>query len=530
MAAQLSASPAEVADQLFARWNRPESPGCAAGVMLDGKVVLERGYGLANLEHAIPITAQTRFYLGSTSKEFTALTVLLLAGRGRLHLEDSVRKHLPGLPAFYQPVTIRHLLEHTSGARDYIGLWTIQGGTDEETLSDEFVFDLIARQKKLQFVPGDEFLYSNSGYFLLAQLVRPVAMRPFPLLAEELVFAPLGLKNTLYYLDHTVPLPKRATGHSPAAQNRYRLNSMTLDIGGDGGVFTTLEDTLAWLRVLEAPEGPYAAAIAQMRTPARLNGGDSAEYGRGLMLRPYKGVPAISHAGGLRGYRSEILWIPSRRFAAVCLCNTSDVEAPRMARLLADAYLALPDPPAAAVAQASLERKAGVFRDLDSGDILQIGAQNGQLTADYTGFQFVLRAETPMRFRSVNAPIDFQIEFRDAGRQDEPRFLRVESETHKPARYERVTLATAPPSNPREYEGEYLSEEAKARVRVAFREGHLHFEQNGRSVGNLQAIVADRFRLSNLNVEFVRDAEKRISGLRLNTGRVRGLEFRRAPR
>jgi len=490
-------------------------------------VVLERGYGMADLEHAVPIASNSKFYLGSTSKEFTAMTVLVLAQQGRLQLDDPLRKYIPTLPSLLRAVTVRHLLEHSSGIRDYVGLWTLSGAGDDTPLNDRQVMDMIERQKSLNFTPGDEFLYSNSGYFLLAQLMRPMMMRPFPDLARLLVFDPLGLNATQFHVDRFGLVAHRAVGHSPVARGRYRLNTQTIEVAGDGGLFTTLTDVFQWLRVLENPEGVYAAAVAQMRTKAKLNSGDLSEYGRGLMLKPYKGVEIVSHVGGFRGYRSEILWIPARKFAVACLCNTSDIDAGRMARLVADIWLGLKDPAGIKVPVKDLERKSGVFLDPASGDVLQISVQGEQLLADYTGFQFQLRAETPLRFRSLNAPIDFEIEFRNAGARDEPRFLRVESEAHKPVRMERVTLNPMPPAKPEQFTGEFHSDEAQSLMRIHMVEGRLQVDQNDQLVGNLEPLVGDRFKLANLNVEFVRGDGGQVTAFRLNTGRLRGLLFTR---
>ncbi len=492
--------------------------------------MVEKGYGMASLEYQLPITARSRFYLGSTSKEFTALTVLQLAEQGRLSLDDSIRRHFRQLPAYTEAVKVRHLLEHTSGIRDYIGLWTINGAGDDTPLNETQVFRLLERQSALNFAPGSEFLYSNSGYFLLAQLTRPLAQRQFPDLARELIFAPLGLADTLYYTDRFAILPNRAQGHSPTgSQGAYRLNNATLDLAGDGGVFSSLQDVLTWLKLLDSPPPAYAASIKAMMTPARLNSGGLAEYGRGFMLRQFKGIDIIQHPGGLRGYRSDILWIPSKRLGVACLCNTSDIDAGRMTRQIASLYLNLPDPPIVKLHIAQLQRKTGQFRDTDSGDILQLQMQGDQLVANYTGFQFALQAATPTRFRSApGSPLDFELQFKSDGDRDLPSFQRVEAESHKPARYQRIKLDPTPPASPKDYEGTFISTEVDAQCRIRFEEGQLQFEQNGLAMGALAHIAGEYFALANLNVEFLREGGK-VVGMKLNTGRVRGLRFQRLP-
>jgi CubicO group peptidase (beta-lactamase class C family) len=522
-------------ESLFARWNSPQSPGCAAAVLKQGDVVWQRGFGMANLEHAIPITPQSAFYLGSTSKQFTAMTVLLLVERGKLGLDDPIRRWLPQLPEYLQPVTIRHLLEHTSGIRDYITLWNLTNPEDDAALSEVYVNELLLRQKELNFAPGTEFLYSNSGYFLLSQIVRPAAFRHLADLAEETVFRPLGMNSTRYYRDRFAILPRRATGYSPApAANdmipgSIRINTATLDVTGDGGVFTTLEDVAKWDKLFADPQPPFAGAIARMMTQVALPSGDKAEYGRGLMLRRVNGYDTVSHMGGLRGYRSDILRIPSEHTTIACLCNASDADAGALSRLIMEAILP-PRPPATPpkLTAEELKRKVGAFQDRLTGDLLQIMIQNDTLIADFNGFRMPLMPETPMRFRSAAGPLRFEVEFRANGSTDEPRFLRNEAESHRETAFERVQLLAGPPANLGQYEGRFFSAEARATLEVRLVDGNLELYQQERPVGRMQATTPDRFHLGALNVEFLRDASKSVEGLRLNTGRVRRLLFTKA--
>lgn len=519
-------------EAVFSKWNSPKSGGCAVSVRKGGDTAWQRGFGMANLEHDVPITPKSTFYLGSTSKQFTAMTVLLLAERGRVRLDDPVRRWLPQLPDYLQPVTIRHLLEHTSGIRDYVTLWNLTNPQDDAALGETAVNEILLRQKELNFPPGSEFLYSNSGYFLLSQIVRPAALRHLSDLAEQLVFQPLGMGSTRFYQDRFSLLPRRATGYSPVAgQNdmipgAVRINSGTLDVTGDGGLFASLEDFEKWDRALGNPPAPFANAVTQMMTPVSLPSGDKAEYGKGLMMRNVNGYDTISHMGGLRGYRSDILRIPSENTTIICLCNSSDADAGALARLIMEIILP-PRKPAASpkLSAAELKRKAGAFQDRLTGDLLQIMIQNDTLIADFNGFRMPLHAETPMRFRAAGGPLRFEVEFRRDGETEVPRFLRNEAESHRITAFERVQLMTAPPANPAQYEGRFYSGEAHSTIEVQLRDGNLELSQQERPIGRMQPTTADRFHLGALNVEYVRDSAKSIEGLRLNTGRVRRLLF-----
>ena len=180
-------------DGLFAAWDRPDSPGCALGVVHDGKLVYQKGYGRANLEHDVPITASTVFYVASTSKQSTTASILLLAKQGQLSLDDDVHKYLPELPAYESAVTIRHLIHHTSGISDYLELLGLSGRRPDDVHTEEEILELLARQKSLSFKPGEQFLYSNSGYFLLSVIVKRVSGKSLAQFAEEQVFKPLGM-------------------------------------------------------------------------------------------------------------------------------------------------------------------------------------------------------------------------------------------------------------------------------------------------------------------------------------------------
>ncbi|MBI4908835.1 MAG: serine hydrolase [Acidobacteria bacterium] len=529
-----AADPSGAIDALFEQWNKADSPGCAVGVVKEGKVVHQKGYGSANLEYGAPITPQTAFYLGSTSKEFTGMSILLLLVQGRMKLDDPIRKFLPDLPAYMQPVTVRHLLEHSSGIRDYHGLWTLTGPEDDAPLKDSQVMEMLRRQNGLQFQPGEEFLYSNSNYFLLAQILRPAALRHLRDFAKEFLFQPLGLTATRYYDNRFQLLPKRATGYSPntgvegGPAPGFRINTATVDVVGDGGVFTTLEDVFRWFKFLESPQGAGAQALKLMVTPAKLNSGDTAEYGRGMMLKQLRGLDIWSHAGGLRGYRSEILWVPSRKVGAAVLCNTSNITPAIYARLAANAFLtdvAAVETPV--LTQAELARKAGSFFDAVTGDIVQIAPQGRVLGLNYNGTTLTMLQQTKMRFRSVNAPLDLEIEFKDAGDKDEPRFLRVESETNRVVKWERMDARPVQLLDARQYEGIYKCGEVQSQLDVRFFDGKLLLEQAGTAIGEMQLVRTDQFRLGTMTLFLSRNAEKKVTGFRLNTGRVRGLEFTR---
>jgi YD repeat-containing protein len=353
-------------DTLFRAFDTDSTPGCAAGVALGGRVLLRRGYGLASVEHGAPITPRTVFDTGSLAKQFTAAAVALLAEEGRLSLDDDVRKHVPELPAYGRPVTLRHLLHHTSGIRDYFSLLYMAGGDIEEGVGEEAVLDLLAGQRSLNFEPGDQHLYSNSGYFLLALVVKRVTGASMGRYAAEAIFRPLGMTSTLYLDDEALLVPQKAASYRERRDGTLGAVVLKGALVGDGGVYATLDDMLAWSAALEEGRlgrgGP--GLLERLRTPGRLNSGAEHNYALGVRVLEYRGTREVSHGGTIGGYRSYLLHLPEHRFHAVVLCNVFEASPFQLAHRLADAYLGdrLAPPPPPQAPQAAVADSAAPWR------------------------------------------------------------------------------------------------------------------------------------------------------------------------
>ncbi|HEY9226497.1 MAG TPA: serine hydrolase domain-containing protein [Gemmatimonadaceae bacterium] len=315
-------SAARWVDSIFAPYNSTRSPGCAVGVTKNGSVVLAKGYGMADLEHDDPITADSRFYIASISKQFTAMAIVLLAHDGKLSLDDSVRKWVPEVPKFAAGITLRHLLYHTSGLRDYFTLLAVAGWPSDGPLTEAQFLNLVSRQKGLNFQPGDEFLYSNTGYVLLSIVVRRatgVSLRDF---AAERIFKPLGMTHTEFRDDHTMLIPQRAVGYQPIGSG-YRLSQPEFDVVGDGGMFSTVEDLVKWDANFETGWVGGKDGIALLESPGRLNDGQPLQYALAQTIGQFHGIKTYSHGGSYGGYRSTLLRYPEKGLSVITLCNTS---------------------------------------------------------------------------------------------------------------------------------------------------------------------------------------------------------------
>jgi CubicO group peptidase (beta-lactamase class C family) len=328
-------------DNVFAVCNMSDAPGCAVAVIQNGKIVYERGYGLANLEYNIPISPTTVFYIASASKQFTAASIAILIQRGKLLPDDQLRKYVSELPPVYDGITIRHLLYHTSGIRDFHNLLDVQGRTDDVNTESDII-QLLARQKGLNFKPGEKFEYSNSGYFLLAVIVKRVSGHSLREFAEENIFRPLGMKNTHFHDDRMMIVKKRATGYLPKRGGGYREYVTDYDLVGHAGVMTTIEDLFLWdQNFYDNRLGGGRNLIAQLLTAGKLNNGEDLDYAYGLQLGEYKGLRTVKHDGGFAGFVTEMLRFPDQKFTVICLANVrGPIDSTTLAFRVADIYLA----------------------------------------------------------------------------------------------------------------------------------------------------------------------------------------------
>jgi len=325
-------------DELFARFTAGLSPGCALAVVERGRVVLARGYGFADLGRRLPITPRTCFDIASTSKQFTAASVLLLAERGRLSLDDDVRKYVPELPRHDTVITLRHLLHHTSGLPNYIDLLARSGKSYEEVTTDDDALAALADAPQLQFPPGTAFRYNDSGYFLLSLVVKRVTGSTLREFAAENLFAPLGMTDTRIVDDLTHEVPGRAVPYARDG-GAFQTVASAWEQTGDGGVNSTVLDLARW------DANFYTGAVggkplrAAMTTPGSLANGSPLPYGGGLFLDRFRGHRRVRHPGSWRGFCSELMRLPGRRLSVITLCNAGDADPATLSEQVADLYL-----------------------------------------------------------------------------------------------------------------------------------------------------------------------------------------------
>lgn len=328
-------------DRLFSKWNRPDSPGVAVVVVKDGTVVFQRGFGCSNLEHGIPITPRTVFDAASVAKQFTGLAIAILIEQGKLSLDDDIRKHLPDVPDFGAPITIRHLLHHTSGLRDWPVTLALSGTAWSDPITMGKILGMVSRQRELNFASGETSLYSNTGYNLLAAIVSKVTGQSFRGWTQANLFQPLGMLHTHFYDDPTEVIWQRAESYAPARSGTFQHIVSQLAAPGSSSLMITAEDMGKWLINLETARVGGRAAIEALKTRGRLNSGTNFAYGFGLALDRYRDLDAESHGGGWAGYRSAVLRLPAKRLAVAILSNNSTMDAEKLTKEVADVFLGL---------------------------------------------------------------------------------------------------------------------------------------------------------------------------------------------
>ena len=369
---------AAIADTVFARWDSTTTPGCAVGVERSGSVLLEKGYGMADLETGTRITPQTILESGSVAKQFTAAATLLLAADGKLSLDDTLQKFVPELPGYGRPITLRHLLTHTSGLRDWSPLVALQGwprGERAHTQAD--LLDVVVHQRALNYPVGDYYSYTNTGFALLETIVERVSGQSFQQFTHDRLFAPLGMTHTHWRDDFTALVPGRAQAYRHEATG-WHLDMPFENVVGPGGLLSTVGDWLIWNEAL-TKRTLGAALVDTMTNRMVLTTGRPIEYGKGLFVTSYRGLAEVSHSGSTAGYSTFLARWPGRGLSIAVMCNSAGAPAGRYAHELAD-RLITDFPPArpldtTAVSPAAFARFAGVYRNERTHAALEIAAQ-----------------------------------------------------------------------------------------------------------------------------------------------------------
>ena len=534
---------AEQVDAVFKAWDRGDTAGCAVSITSAGETVYARGFGMAHLEQPAAITPETIFEAGSVSKQFTAAAIVLLALDGKLSLDDPVREHLPELPDFGAPITIRHLLTHTSGLRTFRPLVALRGRPDGFAVhTNAEILALMARQRDLNFPPGEEYLYSNAPYILSVVLAERVSGQSFNEFTTERIFVPLGMASTLWRDDFTQIVKGRATAYGTGRGGGLHTNMSNTEVFGNGGLLTTVGDLQRWNQELYEPKVLGQRFVDMLETPGRFNDGTENDYALGLQIGEYRGEREIAHSGGTAGYRAWLARYPDRdRLSLALLCNHGDISPVRLGHRVIDVFLG-PDDEAAESPQPSvevqledLERWADPYLHTRTDSIVPITVRNGGL---YFG---AVRARPLGEDRFAVGLSGLVVSFH--ADEDGTRTATLADDPKR--RYRAMPAVTPKPEELAEYVGSYTSDELDVTYSVEFQDGKLLFRRPLEEPRTLEPLFGDAFALSDPLLEtfparalfatfvawptrFERDADGRVTTLYISdSSRVRRLRFDR---
>jgi CubicO group peptidase (beta-lactamase class C family) len=511
-------------DQIFADYDKTNSPGCAVGVIEDGNFVYRKGYGMASIELGVPLSAQSVFYMGSVSKQFTAASVVLAAEQGFLSLDDDVRKYVPELPDYGHVITLRQMLHHTSGLRDFLTLFSMAGKDVADVHSEAEIIDMIVRQKALNNSPGDEFIYSNTNYYLLGVVVRRATKKTLNEFATDNIFLPLEMTHTRFYDDHTLVMPGRVAAYDPGSDGKFLVDwSTQYDIVGAGGLMSTVDDMLQWDRNFYENKLGKGTLLKEMQTKGVLNNGKEISYALGLVIATYRGLPTVEHNGALYGYRTALLRFPGQRFGVVCLCNVSSASTDSLAHQVADVYLEknLKSKESAAQSPAysgapDPSRFAGKYLDTRKQMVYTFTSASGNLNA----WGGTLRRIGPNQFMDLGTGV---ITFDEANGQMNAKLELDGASFFDGRKIVEPQLSEADLAN---YSGKYKSAELDATYVVSVNDGKLTLRNGWQSEQPLTPLGQDEFENYGIGmVVFRRDGSHRFSGFAVYDGNARNIAF-----
>ncbi|OLE80735.1 MAG: hypothetical protein AUF76_14250 [Acidobacteria bacterium 13_1_20CM_2_65_9] len=532
-------------DQVFAKWTST-SPGCAVGVAAEGKPALTKAYGMADLEHDVKNTPDTIFEAGSVSKQFTAAAVLLLAKDGKLSLDDPVKKYIPELPDFppspgtrasgfggqAAPLLIRHMLNHTSGLRDWGSVAAVAGWPRTTRVhTHAHVLEIVNHQRALNFPPGTRWSYSNTGFNLAAIIVSRVSGMPFADFTRTRIFEPLGMTHTSWRDDHTRIVKNRAIAYDDT-RDGFHTDMPFEKVYGNGGLLTTVGDLLKWNENFVTPTVGDASFVAAQQQPGAFSDGRAHDYALGLYNRTYKGVRQVDHSGSTAGYRADLARYPDQHLSVAVLCNVSSGNATQAGRAVADLYLGdrakAPAPPAATytLTAADLDRTAGLYRHTTTGVPLTVSrgadglrVERGQSDGLNPVAGQPLIAMSASRLVTAATRQTWEFDGRGGARMTDA-FGRVDT-------YDRVPAAKPTVDELKDLAGAYVSDEAETTLIAGIDGDSLVIRRRPDTTLKLTPVYADAFSAPQLGLVIFRRASGRVTGLSVVQDRVWDLRFAR---
>ena len=523
--ATLPADAGERVKEIFAAYDHTDTPGCAVGISLGGTEVLRGAWGMADLEHHVALTPDSVLEAGSVSKQVTAAAILLLAEQGKLSLSDRVRKYIPELPDYGTTITIDHLLHHTSGLRDWGSIEEAAGWPrSTREYSNAWVVDIASHQKALNYRPGDDWSYTNTGYNLLAVVVQRVTGKSLAQFTHDDIFLPMVMRTTSWRDDFQRIVPNRAIAYVQEDGSERQLMPFE-NAYGNGGLLTTVDDLLRWNERFAASKIGDGTFVKSELAPGGLNDGRTTFYAAGLFLTEHDGAREISHSGATAGYRAWLGFYPERQLSVALLCNAAEANTVRLGHRVADVYLLSPgEKPAEPAHFALVAGLEGLYEDLRDHTTIAIDEKDGKLVADG---RFVLIPVSATSFQLTPEGNTYEITVDEAGK---PAGLRVKAYGLELETFDRVERVKPSADEMQGMIGDYVSDEAEAAFHVVLGAKGLEIHQRPDIVYPLTPTYAGGYSSELGSVRFLRDASGSVTSLSLGNARAWDLRFRRVER
>ncbi|MHA1320673.1 MAG: serine hydrolase domain-containing protein [Promethearchaeota archaeon] len=515
-------------NQLFKPWDKLDSPGCVLGIIKDGKFIYKKGYGMADLEHNIPISSESVFCIGSVTKQFIAICILLLTEQNKLCLDDDIRNFLPRFPNYNQTITVRNLIHHTSGIRDFSELLLISGKNYLDDTTRREAMSIILKQKQLNFAPGEEMLYGNSNYLLLIAIIENITGKPIRKFADENIFMPLKMKNTYIIEDSKLIIKNRAFDYNPNIEGQY-INVFRTSIGLSV-VYSNLDDLFLWDQNYYNNKLGNSGQnlIKSMLTPYRLNNGTEGGYAFGVGVDIYKGDKRVWHNGYIGGYRSQYISFPECRFSVIILTNSSNLH---------------PEPLADKIADMVLKIKPKEFESLEILIDPEIfNKYNGKYLSESLGMVKISTVKDCLIFQGLSFPrteliaesessfflkgFKVRISFEKAGNNSVSQYVLHQQGMGIDEIYQKIEPSTLSQEELNHYVGKYYSEETNSTYKILIRNNGLYLGYQGNY--ELEFLEKNKFQITQtvrLLFKFKRIDNEIIEGFELDTRRLRNLWF-----
>lgn len=511
-------------EKIFSRYNGNAVPGAELAISRNGQVIFSKTWGMADLEHNITLTTQSLAEAGSVSKQFTAASILLLEQQGKLSLEDDVRKYIPELPDYGKVITLRHMMQHTSGLKDWGSVMDLAGWSrGTRAYSNEYALYVVSLQQTLNNIPGDEYIYSNSNYNLQAIIVQRVSGLSLADFTSKYIFEPAGMKHTEWRSNYRKVVKDRAIAYSKGGGQTFLTNMPNENAYGNGGLLTTAEDLLAWNHYYLSGKLGSPSLLPKQTATNKLNSGRTNNYGAGLMMDSIGGWQAISHSGATASYRANLEYFPEAGLSIAWLSNTSafDGDTPNVTNAVRKLFLpnrlpvgSRPRPATVAVDAAKLAAYTGWYRDPRNNAGLRLYLKDGKLSSLYPTANLTAIADNKFMLGNTQLETGYKKGL-------------LATAGPESIYYEKMDSVDANPKYLEDFVGQYYSKEAEAMYHMVLKDGRLLLQIKPTTTFPMNPTYKDAFDCPFGPVYFIRDLKRGIMELKISVGRARNVVFRK---